>query len=490
MSSPDVFESAGDVRRVHRLTPLLRFWTVILAIFAALLLNFNISTINSIWGFLRGEAGTAWLSLLLGVGGMTLAFLLVWLVSQIWWKATGFRVTGEEVQLKRGVLNTQLRTARFDRVQAVDVVESVIARIFRLASVRVETAGGGDSVIEILYLPKAEAEQLRLDLLARTRGQTASPDPTAPDLLLPDPMTGEAALPGAPFPSGAPQNQQDPQDQLVPEIPIHRSLLGALLSVPTIITVLSVAALLVTPLAPASIFPVLVGVVPIIWGQIDRSWKFNARLEGEVLNLSYGLADRRKQSIPLRRIHGVKVRQPVLWRLVGWWAVDVSVAGYGKPSDKKTGTSTLFPVGSREGAMVVAAALGPLSRAELETHARPEGTEQAHFTSPRIAVWVSPIDRRQQGVTLLDEVVVVHKGRIGRQVTMIDTAHIQELTLRCGPLQQLFQLSTVRLDLVDGPVHMAGEDLVEEQGRELVDLLRRRELPGPERTQAPPGNPS
>lgn len=463
MTTPDTFEAAGDVRRVHRLTPLLRFWTVILAIFAALLLNFNLSTFNSIWGFFQGEFGQAWVSLLIGVGGLLLAGLLLWLVSQIWWKATGFRVTEEEVQLKRGVLNTQLRTARFDRVQAVDVVESVIARIFRLASVRVETAGGGNSVIEILYLPKAEAEQLRAELLARTRGQSV-------ELELPEGETGDTEVVG----------EQD--DYLVPEIPIQRSLLGALLSIPAIITAIGTIVFLVTPLSPASIFPVLVGVVPIVWGQIDRSWKFNARMEGEVVNLSYGLADRRKQSIPLSRIHGVRVRQPMLWRLVGWWAVDVTVAGYGSESNKKTGTSTLFPVGSRDRAMAVAAVLGPLSRAEMESHARPEGATHPNFSSPPVARWVSPIDRKQQGVTLLNEAVVVHKGRIGRQVSMIDTSHIQELTLRHGPLQQLVHLCTVQLDLVDGPVHMAGEDLDETRGRELMNWLRRRELPGPDKS--------
>ncbi|MGP6173859.1 PH domain-containing protein [Corynebacterium sp. A21] len=453
--------AAEEFRRVHRLTPLLRFWTLILAVFAALIFNFNISTLNSLWGFFSGEFSQAWVSLLIGVGGLVLAFVLIWWVSQIWWKATGFRITDEEVQLKRGVLNTQLRTARYDRVQAVDVVESVIARIFRVAAVRVETAGGGNSVIEIAYLRKAEAEQLRQELLAYTRGPAVAEVP----------VSEISGLDVSPVP-GEPKS-----DVLVPEIPIQRSLLGALLSIPAIISAVGIIILLLTPIAPASALPVLVGVLPIVWGQIDRSWKFNARLEGEVVHLSYGLADRRRQSIPLHRIHGVKIRQPLLWRFIGWWAVDVTVAGYGQESDKKTGTSTLFPVGSREQAVAVAAVLGPLSLAEIEEQARPEGPTHPDFSSPRIARWVSPIDRKQQGVTLLDHAVIVHKGRLSRRVSMIEPSHIQEVTLSHGPLQQLVNLCTVRMDLVAGPVRMAGEDLNAAKGRELVDWLQRRKLP-------------
>lgn len=449
--------AVGEFRKVHRLTPLLRFWTVILALFAALIFNFNVSTLNSIWGFLSGEFSQAWVSLLIGVGGLMLAFFLVWWVSQIWWKATGFRITDEEVQLKHGVLNTQLRTARYDRVQAVDVVESVIARIFRVAAVRVETAGGGNSVIEIAYLRKAEAEQLREEILAYTRGSA-----------------GVASV----ISDGSVEFREPETDFLVPEIPIQRSLLGALMGIPAIISAAGIIILLLTPVAPASALPVLVGVLPVVWGQIDRSWKFNARLEGEVVHLSYGLADRRRQSIPLHRIHGVKIRQPLLWRIVGWWAVDVTVAGYGQESDKKTGTSKLFPVGSRERAVAVAAVLGPLSLSEIEEYARPEGSSHPQFTSPLIARWVSPIDRKQQGVTLLDQAVIVHKGRLSRQVSMIEPSHIQEVTLSHGPLQQLVNLCTVRMDLVAGPVLMAGEDLNEARGRELVDWLRRRKLPG------------
>lgn len=189
-----------EFRKVHPLTPLLRFWTLILAVFAALALNINASSWSAIWGFVSGERDYAIWPLLISIGVFVLACVLLWLISRIWWKANGFRLTEEEIQHKRGVFNTQLRTARFDRIQAVDLVESVIARIFRVAAVRVETAGGNDSVIEVAFLKRAEAEALRRQLIALTRthsGPVDTPPAPAEDAVGPlheRPSTGESTL--------------------------------------------------------------------------------------------------------------------------------------------------------------------------------------------------------------------------------------------------------------------------------------------------------
>ena len=42
-------------RRVHRLTPLLRLWSVILALIAAFALNVNLEALRDIFAFITGE---------------------------------------------------------------------------------------------------------------------------------------------------------------------------------------------------------------------------------------------------------------------------------------------------------------------------------------------------------------------------------------------------------------------------------------------------
>lgn len=507
MSADDVRDArgAGDGwQRVHRATPLLRAWTALLALAAAVAVNVEASVYVALWGMLHGGP---WWILPAALGAVVVVCALIWLVSGIWWRATGYRITDEEVELRRGVLNRQLRTARFDRVQAVDVAEPLIPRLFGLASVKVETAGGTDSHIDILYLPRAVAESLRRELLARVRGGSiadagvAGAGAGADDAgMRSDAPVGPGAASAASSGnrdrgpdtntsagwagqgSGAPAGPVDEEllRGLVDEIPARRALGAAALSANTVVGVVATVLLVATPIANATVIGVLLAVIPSVWRVLNTSWLFTAKIDDadRVLHLSYGLTERRRQAVPLDRVHAVKVSQTPLWRLVGWWRVQVSVAGYGGPLNSKTeSTSTVLPVGSRETALAVFAEITGMAPETIERVAAPEGHGEPQFTSPAIARWVSPIDRTRQAVTLAEDRAITHHGRVGRSVETIETAHIQELSLTHGPIQRLLGLATVRLDLVPGPVYMKGRDLAHADAEALVEKLRDRRLP-------------
>lgn len=424
-------------RRVHRLTPLLRLWSVILALIAAFALNVNLAALRDIFAFITGEhRGEALRDTALALAGFIAVCAVVWLVSGLWWRRMGYRLGAEELSLRRGLLSVQLRTARYDRTQAVDVVEPVIARLFRLAAVRVETAGGQSSVIEIAYLKKADAEALRDDILARVHGAPISQTETPAAELAEEPA-------------------------LVPEIPIARSLIAAALRTSTLFLVGFLILVVVTRLPPSTALPILVGAIPNVWNVLDSSWRYTARTDGEVLNITYGLADRRRQSIRLDRIHAVQITQPFLWRPLGWYEVRVSVAGYGaSASGKASGSTRILPVGT-------------LAQAQqfLPADAAPT------YASPARAKWVSPLDYRQQTVALNGDYVIVRNGRLNRRIKAIHTSHIQELTYRRGPISQALDLATVDLDLVQGPVRMAARNLTLADAAALLARLRSRQLP-------------
>ena len=446
---------ADGYTRVHRLTPLLRFWSLILALLAVLAVNINASMVSDVLNYLQGgHLGEVGRGTLLGIGAFVLVCAAIWLVSGVWWRKLGYKLTEDEVALRHGVISTSFRSARYERIQAVDVVESVIARLLGLATVRVETAGGTSSVIKIEYLTKAKAEQLRAELLRRTNnGPVAEPDPVPAD------------------------------DALIPEIPIGRTIAAEALRLPTLIAALIILGVAFIPGMWTALLPVIVGFVGRVWGLVDSSWKFTALHDApsHALNISYGLADRRRQTIRIGRIHGVRVSQPFLWRRFGWYEVHVSVAGYGaKGGGKQSGSTRILPVGTREQALELLALISDLDRAQIEDFARPEGHTQPTYTSPRRARWISPVDRRQQSVTLVEApkpVTIVHRGRVNRRVMVIGTPHIQELTLKVGPLSHLAGVRTVRFDLVAGPVKMAGQDLTPHDASELLTRLRTRRLP-------------
>ena len=447
----DQSSTQPSFRRVHRLTPLLRLWSVILALIAAFALNVNMAALRDIFAFITGEhRGEALRDTALALAGFIAVCAVVWLVSGLWWRRMGYRLGAEELSLRRGLLSVQLRTARYDRTQAVDVVEPVIARLFRLAAVRVETAGGQSSVIEIAYLKKSDAEALRDDILARVHG---APTPAATDTDI-DATAADATSAHTPAATAE-------EPALVPEIPIARSLIAAALRTSTLFLVGFLILVVVTRLPLSTALPILVGLIPNVWNVLDSSWRYTARTDGEVLNITYGLADRRRQSIRLDRIHAVQITQPFLWRPLGWYEVRVSVAGYGaSASGKASGSTRILPVGTLAQA-----------RQFLPADAAPT------YASPARAKWVSPLDYRQQTVALTGDYVIVRNGRLNRRVKAIHTSHIQELTYRRGPISQALGLATVDLDLVQGPVRMAARNLTLADATALLARLRSRQLP-------------
>ncbi|WP_297005138.1 PH domain-containing protein [uncultured Corynebacterium sp.] len=413
-------------------------------------------------------------------------FLLGWLLSWPWWRATRWRVDDEAISVRRGVLSTQLRTARFDRVQAVDLIEPLAPRLFRLAGVRVETAGGADSAVSVEYLPRARAEQLRDALLGRVR-------------VLPDAPDGPDA-PAAPEPAARPGTV------VVPQIPATRSLAAAVLAGPTAVTLLIVLVSAATPAGLALLLPAVAGLGPWIWGLLNRSWRFTAVLSGRftavspgrdddrLLVVTFGFSERRRQTVPLDRIHAVRVSQPLLWRPLGWWKVDVDIAGYGEPGQGGA-TTAVLPVGTLDQAFALVALLGPLDRGQVDTLVRPGRVPEPRagvrvYRSPASARWVSPVDRTRQAVVLVagegsgrgtdrnhDTALVCHCGRWRRSASVIDPAHVQELSHRRGPLRRMLGLATVRFDLVPGPVTMVGRDLSSVDAVDLLTRLRQRTLP-------------
>lgn len=471
----------NEYHRVHRLTPLLQFWSVILALLAVLAVNLNLQALSDIAHFFSGNSQAIW-GTLIGLGIFVVVCLLIWWISGLWWRRMGYMLSDEELSLRRGLISTQLRTARYDRTQAVDVVEPLIARIFGLAAVRVETAGGNSSSIEVAYLRKDDAEQLRRDILKRVAGE-----PTAPLDVNVEQQSGEGDAAedieqetGVEAVEEAPRASQ-PQEVVSP-IPTTRTLASEALRFTTFLVIALFALFWWSPLGSSAMIAFLIGAVPAVWGRVNASWRYNAYVDtndsgDRVLNIAYGLADRRRQSIRLERIHAVEVTQPLLWRMAGWYEVRVNVAGYGSATDKQSGSTRILPVGNREQAMRVYELVSPLTAEEIEAYAQPEGHTQPTYTSPRKAWWASPIDRAQQAVTLLPEIAITHDGRLSRRVAVIETSHIQELTYKEGPIDQLLGLASVRFELVTGPVGMMGRNLLADDADDLLQHLRQRDLP-------------
>ena len=388
----------GDWVRLHPLTPLLRggrFAVVLLALVG----QAGVRNAED-----RGQA----VALLFGIG-VPLAVLYGYVV----WRAMRYRVTATELQVESGVLTKRSRRVPLARVQAVDVVRPLYARVLGLAELRLEVVGGGDAEAPLAFLSDDDAASLRTRLLDLSAGRSAT-DAQAP----PVPERVLVAVPTA--------------------VLVASTLLGA--------PAVTAAALLLVVLVTAAVDVqaaggVVLGAVPLLLGagsfavrRLLNEYGFSVAESPEGLRLRHGLLDTRSQTIPAGRIQVIRILRPLLWRPFGWVRVEVDVAGYSGGGEQQAATGALLPVAPRELAdRLVARVLG----AELPPADRP---------APPVARWRAPLSARRLAVGVGDTHLVSTYGVLTTTTDVVPLAKVQSLRITQGPWQRALGLSSLHAD--------------------------------------------
>lgn len=480
-AEPDADDLAW--RRMHPVTPAVKGWKVLVAVIAVIAWN-AADQVRDLAGLL---GATVWLYVL---GVVVLVALVGFGYSAIAWRMTRFAVTDEAVHLRTGVLFRQQRQARLDRLQAVDVVQPLLARIIGLSELRLEVAGGAGSAVSLAFLREAEAEQLRAELLARAAGVHRGRRPAAAA-----PVPGGVTSAGvgqegaaAQDVGGAPAADRDEPAPVAPErpvyeVPIGRLLLSVLRS--SALIWLGVLVVVLVGLVVASgeigsafaILPGLLGVASYVWTRFNRGANFRAAISPDGIRLRHGFTESRAQTVPPGRVQAVQITQGLLWRGKDWWRVEVNVAGYGSGTDDDAqSANVLLPVGTRDDALLalwlVLPDLGtadPRALVDAGLVGRDGGDGWA--VAPRRSRWLDPVAWRRHGVTVTDRALVLRSGVLTRRLVVVPHERTQSLTLAQGPLQKRLGLATVQLQSTPGPVtpHVAHLDqrvaagLVDEQ---------------------------
>lgn len=222
----------GVWHRVHPITPVMQMGGALVAAVIAVIV-FGANLLQGMFGeILRGEADLRKGSELADDVPVMFVLLLLLAVFAViaagvgllfWqWKMTAYRYDDRVVEYKHGIVSKAHRHANFLRIQSVDVQQPFLARIFGLATLVFDVAGGSDSNITILYLKKTQAEQLRDIILVNVRRAKAAAAPTvaAPEAALTGPNpTGPTADGGSVQFSGASSDAGQPGLQNQPGRP-------------------------------------------------------------------------------------------------------------------------------------------------------------------------------------------------------------------------------------------------------------------------------
>lgn len=440
-TEPEVPSEAAvkKTERPHPLTPLIRGWVVFVAI--------ALSAGRDLVQQSRNEQALPLLAVILGVLGIALLAGLVGLAS--WW-FTRFVIDDDELRIETGFLNRTSKRIPFAKIQSVDLIQPLAARIFGLAELRIEVGGTSDSGVRLRYLSRAKAASIRDYLVQRAHGDHVGVD---------------AASTG---PTGA-LTDLGAGDRVLVRITPVRLIVGFLLSADFYVPFLILVAVAIVASLNDWGLVALTGLVPMAFatlGMISRrviaQFNYSLAETSRGVRITRGLTNLTSQSVPVDRIQGVRIMQPLLWRRLGWFRVDIDVLGYRGGGDDE-GTSSrasglLFPVADAEQVRVGLATILPgVDLDAIERHRSPRRARWLHWLGAHTLTWGYD-----------EHVIIAGRGLITRVLNVVPHAKTQSVRVSQGPLQRRLELADVHVDTTAGPVHLTADCLADADARQLA----------------------
>jgi putative membrane protein len=366
------------------------------------------------------------------------------------WLVTRFAFDGVTLQVETGLLRRDTRKVPVARIQAVDVVQPLVAKFLDVAELKIRVAGSGKEE-RLAYLHRDRALALRASLLAAHHGlDPATPEP--PELPIAEVAGGRLAL----------------------SVVLTGSTAFLVAILVGLGIVFSLSAKVGLALVTAA-FVYLVGLVTGVWRRFNSQFGFTIAQAPDGIRVRRGLLGSVAETIPARRVQAVRQIEPLLWRPWGWRHLQVDLAGVGK-RDAAGGsgavTKTLLPVGEAD---VAAAVRSMVVDDRGVTLTAP----------PARSRWKAPLSYHNLAAGHDDTVVVAVTGRLRRVTCWVPLEKVQSVRRVQGPLQRALHVATVHVDVAGRRIDAAFKDRDEDEADRLVDELAARSRDA--RTRSGPG---
>ncbi|MGW0964523.1 PH domain-containing protein [Streptomyces gelaticus] len=255
-------------------------------------------------------------------------FLLIMLWRLVELLTTRYRVAGDILEVRAGLLGRRRRTVPCDRIRGVDLTADPFLRVFGLVTVRITTAqgGGADGDTSLEALRRTDAEELRRTLLRRA---DAAPDTADDDRII-------ARMDWA-WLRYMPLNSWGVLAVLVVAASAIRVLDGFGVEPERVLrAVLGFlgAAGLWESIVLGTLALLVVGSATAVALAAEEWWGYHLeRDENQNFTIRRGLLTTRSLSIDARRMRGVEVTEPLALRLGGGAQVAAVATGLQKTED-------------------------------------------------------------------------------------------------------------------------------------------------------------
>lgn len=416
-----------------------------------------------------------------------------WLV----WRFQQFRITDENVEVKKGIIFRSQRRAPLDRVQGVNLTRPFPARLIGLGKLTLEGAGSGADVA-LEYLATTKAESVRADILRlasgarRAKGEARRPadDPRS--------ISGTVSQGVTSLIEGVEKDDVEPES--VVRIPIGR-LIGSQAITGGMWVVFFLIVIAVFVIAPVAIFedgpdkwfillitalstgvPLVIAAIAIVWSALQKGFRFSIAPTPDGVRVSSGMLTTVTRTIPPGRVHAVEVSQNLLWRPFGWWSVRINRMGgtsaAQQNSSQAQAAALILPVGTRADVERVVSLLLPAAPKDDGLFVWEHGVlgpqpEDPFTTVPKRAFLWHWMQRGRLGVRVTSFGMLVRRGRFVRRLAMFPLARLQGVGLRQGFIARAQGLAHLRVHTVPGPVSGEVSSLDQADAQHLADLVGR-----------------
>jgi putative membrane protein len=430
-------------QRLHPLSPLTRVGRLVPIVVLSFVL-----TIAHAGGHDSGEE-----YYLIVVGGATVLFGLVnWLVTR--WK-----IDGDTLRIESGLIRRDSKRLPLARIQAVDVVRPLLARLLGVSELRIRLAGSSSSDGRLAYLSESTALELRSRLLkAPARADAPAQEASAHPSVAEHPMASVAT---------------------------GRLLGSVLLSGITLVLLLIAVALLALALTAPKVAAGLAGFLAIyifsfasrLWRRLSNEFHFEAVEAPEGIRVRRGLLQTVSETIPYGRIQAIRRIEPLLWRPMGWCRLEVDIAGAARKQQRGEGSGVarkaLLPVGDDRDAWHL---LNRLIGGETPTLTRP----------PPRARRKAPLSYHFLAAGYDDQHAVSVTGRLRKVTVWIPLEKSQSIRRVQGPVQRSLGLATVHVDAAGKDTRAEFRDRAVAEADALVAELSRLSRAAREHRAQPP----
>ncbi len=497
-----------QMHRLHPFTLIQRFLISAPALFVILL------------PAIRNPNAGAWVS----IGSLLLYGVFVIPIFVAQYLRFRYAVTPDEIVIHKGVFTYQHRNIPIERIQNIEIEQSLVPRMFGTARVKIETAGSRSTEGVIEYVGLEEARRIRSKVRAHQRARTAEGGP------------GEAVAEAR----GTDVTAEPTPGEYVPKATEHEDESGALIHRMTLGRVLLSGAFRFSLLYIVAIFTAVeyLGVDPeemarLVAGErfaaavavfqhepwlvvlatafmvlllawltgiatnLNRFYGFRLSLDDNKLHFRHGLLTVSEGTIPLKKVQALLVRTNPLMSAFGWYRLELQTMGF-DPSDR--GYRVAAPFTRWPEIMSIARIIRPVEEpGELESVSRLmiRRTFVRYFVALAVlaggagyfwepALWgftavpvlggLAVLQYRHHGYRISDEYLYVRRGVLRESYWIIPVDRFQVFYLTQSLFQRRLGLRSVYVDTPGSGAMMHPEvvDLDADDAFSVLGALHRR----------------